>query len=106
MTGDSMGADKIMTGGNEKSAGVGSRGAFIAADVQATTEPARRNLEWRDKPTQWVALQPAGKQFSPTGSLVWIIGLLGGAACIAPWIERGWFLFELIVMTVALLASF
>jgi uncharacterized protein (DUF58 family) len=96
----------MMTGGNKKSAGVGSPGAFIAADVQATAEPPRRNLESRDKPTQWVALQAAGKQFSPAASLVWIIGLLGGAACVAPWIERGWFLFGLIITAVALLASF
>ena len=77
-----------------------------AAEVQASAEPPRRNLESRDKPAQWIALQPVGELFSPTGSLVWIIGLLGGAACIVPWIARGWLLFAMIVTTVALLVSF
>ena len=96
----------MMTAGDKKSAGTGARGAASAAEVQASAEPSLRNLESRVKPAQWIALQPVGKQFSPTGSLVWIIGLLGGAACIAPWIARGWLLFALIVTTVALLVSF
>jgi uncharacterized protein (DUF58 family) len=96
-----MEAGEMMTAAEMKSAGAAS-----AAEVQASAEPPRRNLESRDKPAQWIALQPVGKLFSPTGSLVWIIGLLGGAACIAPWIARGWLLFALIVTTVALLVSF
>ncbi len=96
----------MMTAGDKKSAGAGAQGAAIAAKVQATAEPPRRNLESRDKPNERIALQPVGKLFSPTGSLVWMIGLLGGAACIAPWIARGWLLFGLIVTTVALLASY
>jgi uncharacterized protein (DUF58 family) len=35
-----------------------------------------------------------------------MIGLLGAGACIAPWFARGWFVFELIVTTVALLACY
>ena len=96
----------MMTAGEMKFAGVGARGAASAVEVQASAEPPRRNRESRDKPAQWIALQPGGKLFSPTGSLVWIIGLLGGVACIAPWIARGWLLFVLIVTTVALLVSF
>jgi uncharacterized protein (DUF58 family) len=95
-----------VTAGDKRSAGVGARGAAIAAVVQATAEPPRRNLGSRDKPAQRIVLQPVGKLFSPMGSLVWMIGLLGGGACIAPWIARGWLLFELIVTTVALLASY
>src|SRR6266853_3686047 len=101
-----MEAGEMITAGERKSAGVGARGAASAAEVQATAESPRRNLESRDKPNERIALQPVGKLFSPTGSLVWMIGLLGGAACIAPWIARGWLLFALIVTTVALLASF
>src|SRR6267154_6771434 len=96
----------MMTTGDTKSTGGGARGAAIAAEVQPTAESPRRNLESRDKPNERIALQPVGKLFSPTGSLVWMIGLLGGAACIAPWIARGWLLFAPIVTTVALLASF
>jgi len=96
----------MMTAGEMKYAGVGRSGAANAAEVQASAELPRPNLESRDKPAQWTALQPVRKLFSPTGSLVWIIGLLGGAACIAPWIARGWLLFAVIVTTVALLVSF
>ena len=95
-----------MTAGDRKSAGVGARGAAIAVEAQATAEPPHRNMESRDTPVQRIVLQPVGKLFSPTGSLVWIIGLLGAGACIAPWIARGWLVFELIVTTVALPACF
>src|SRR5258708_7958335 len=101
-----MEAGEMMTAGDTKSTGAGARGAAIAAEVQATAEPPRRNLESRDKPNERIALQPVGKLFSPTGSVVWMIGLLGVTACIAPWIARGWLLFGLIVTTVALLASY
>jgi len=60
----------MMTAGEMKSASVGARVAAIAAGVQASAEPPRRNLELRDKPSEWIALQPVGKLFSPTGSLV------------------------------------
>ena len=96
----------MMTVGDKKSTGVGARGAATAGEVQATAEPPRRDLESRDRPQQRMALQPTGKLFSPAGSLVWMIGLLGVGACIAPWIARGWLWFELIVTTVALLASY
>ena len=98
---------ELMTAGDKRSAGAGARGrAAMAAEVQATAEPPRRNLESRDKPARRIGLQPVGMLFSPTGWLVWMIGLLGVGACTAPWIARGWLLFELIVTTVALLASY
>jgi uncharacterized protein (DUF58 family) len=93
----------MITAGDQKSAGAG---ASISAEVRATAELPRRSLQSRDKPTQRIALQPVGKLFSPTGSLVWIAGLLGGAACVAPWIAHGWSLFALMVTTVAVLASY
>jgi uncharacterized protein (DUF58 family) len=96
----------MMTVGDEKPADAGARGAAIGVEVQATAEPPRSNLKSRDKPAQQIVLQPAGKLFGPTGSLVWMIGLLAVVACIAPWIARGWFVFELIVTTVALLACY
>jgi uncharacterized protein (DUF58 family) len=95
----------MMTAGDKRSASVGA-GANIAAEVHATAEPPRRSLQLLDKPAQRIALQPVGKLFSPTGSLVWIVGLLGGAACVAPWIARGWSLFSLMVTTATVLASY
>lgn len=94
-----------MTAGDKRSAGVGA-GASIAAEVHATAEPPRRSLQLLDKPAQRIALQPVGKLFSPTGWLVWIVGLLGGAACVAPWIAHGWSLFSLMVTTAAVLTSY
>jgi len=101
-----MEAGEMMTVGDKKAASGGARAAAIAAEVHATADPPRRKLESRDMPTRRIALQPAGKLFSPTGSLVWMIGLLAVGACIAPWIARGWLWFELIVTTAALLASY
>src|SRR5260370_38119725 len=106
VAGDTMEGGEMRAGGDKKSAGAGARGGATAAEPQPPAEPPRRNVESRDKPNERIALQPVGKLFSPTGSLVWMIGLLGGAACIAPWIARGWLLFGLIVTTLALLASY
>ena len=96
----------MMTAGDQQSGGVRARGTGIAAEVQAAAETPRRNLQSRDEPVQRIVLQPVGKLFSPTGPLVWMIGLLGAGACIAPWFARGWLVFELIVTTVALLACY
>ena len=92
--------------GDKRLAGVGARGAEISAQVQATADAPRRSAESRDKPARRIALQPAGKLFSPTGLLVWMIGLLGVGASIAPWIARGWFWFEVVATIVVLLASY
>jgi uncharacterized protein (DUF58 family) len=96
---------EIVTAGDLKSSG-GRAGAVITGEVHATAEPPRRNLQSRDKPAQGIVLQPVGKLFSPTGSLVWMIGLLGLGACIAPWIALGWLFFGLIGTTLVLLASY
>ena len=69
-------------------------------------EPARRNLQSRDQPAHPIALGPAGLLFSPVESLAWVIGLLGVGACIAPWLARGWFWFEVIGTTVVLLGCY
>lgn len=48
------------------------------------------------KAAPWTALVATGTQFSPDVTLVWAIGLLACAACIAPWVRRGWPTFEMI----------
>jgi uncharacterized protein (DUF58 family) len=96
----------MMTVGDKKPTGAGARGVAIAVEVPATAEPPRSNLKSQGKPAQQILLQPAGRLFSPTGSLIWMTALLGAGACIAPWIARGWFVFELIAATVALLVSY
>jgi uncharacterized protein (DUF58 family) len=47
-----------------------------------------------------------GSLFSPQGSLVWIIGVLGVWACIVPWFAHGWLWFGLIATPVTLLACY
>jgi uncharacterized protein (DUF58 family) len=85
---------------------VGARGAPIVAEADATAEPARRNLQSRDRPAPPIALRPAGLLFSPAESLAWVTGLLGVGACIAPWLARGWFWFEVIGTTAVLLGCY
>jgi uncharacterized protein (DUF58 family) len=99
-------AGTMMTVGEKKPAGAEARGAAMGVEAQATAEPPRSNLRLLVKPAQRVAFQPAEKLFSPTGSFVWMMGLLAVAACIAPWFARGWFVFGVIVTAGTLLACY
>jgi len=79
-------------GALQTAAGVGASdsASASAARVGKTEATARRNAQSRDKSTQRVAFRTAGTLFSPAESLVWVLGLLGVGACIAPWVARGW----------------
>src|SRR5579863_1827927 len=83
-----------------------AQGVAITAEFQATAKPPRRGPDSFDKLARRIMLQPAGKLFSPAGTLVWVIGLLGAVACITPWIARGWVWFVLIATSAALLAGY
>ena len=78
----------MTSGALQTAAGVGASSS--AARVGKTEATARRNAQSRDKSTQRVAFRTAGTLFSPAESLVWVLGLLGVGACIAPWVARGW----------------
>jgi uncharacterized protein (DUF58 family) len=78
----------------------------MTATLEATAERSRPNLPARTNTLQRVALRPAGLLLSPQESLVWIIGLLGAAACVVPWFARGWLWFALIAIPVALLLCY
>jgi uncharacterized protein (DUF58 family) len=95
-----------MTAGDKKAGGIGAPCAAVVAEVEATAEPTRRNLQSRDKPAQPIPLHAAGTLFSPAGSLAWVLGLLGVGACIAPWLARGWLELELIFAIVALVVGY
>ena len=95
-----------MIADNNKSASVGSRGISISDFAQTRAQTRRPDPEPASKLNRRVAFQTSGKLFSPTSLFVWIIALLGVAACIAPRIPRGWFWFELAASTVAILASY
>ena len=56
----------------------------------------------RDKSAERIAFQPSRTLLSPAAALPWLLGSLGVAACIAPWLPRGWQWLELIAASVML----
>lgn len=95
-----------MTAGNRRSGAGSEQGVAVTAMVEATAEPARPNPLLNDKTWQRIGLRPTGLLLSPQESLVWIIGLLGVGACVAPWLTRGWLWFGLIATPVTFLACY
>lgn len=77
-----------------------------AAFGTSAAEPARRASPSRDKTAQPVACQPAGTVLMPAVALPWLLGLLAAAACIAPWIARGWEWFGLVAAAGALTSAY
>ena len=53
-----------------------------------------------------IALLPIGIRFGPNLLLAWIMGFLALGACVAPWPQHGWLVFELIVCAVASLVCY
>src|SRR5580700_9069761 len=94
----------MMTARDEKSAGVGSRGTAIVAEVEATAASTRHNPLVREESAQRIAFRAAGTLFSPKESLAGLIGVAGVGACIAPWFAHGWRWFVLLFTTVTVLA--
>jgi uncharacterized protein (DUF58 family) len=94
-----------MMAGDEMSMGAPGAAAKVAA-IGANAEQTRRKLQSRDKSAQRIALQPAGTLFSPAPAAAWLLGSLGVAACIAPWLVRGWLWLDLIAAAAALLAFY
>src|SRR5215469_18315575 len=101
-----MEGSQVMTAGNQSSDALGEQGAAATATVGAIREPARLDPASKGKTGQRIGLRPTGLLFSPQGTLVWIIGLLGAGACSAPWFTRGWLWFGLIAAPAALLACY
>jgi len=93
----------MVTAGDKKSAGVGARGAAIAAEAEASAAPKQWDPLVRNNLAPRIALRPAGTRFSPEVSLAWVVGFLALGACIAPWLRHGWLWFERIDTAVMLL---
>jgi uncharacterized protein (DUF58 family) len=89
---------------NETLKSVGAPRAAVVAEITRKSGTPQRSSLSHAKATQRSALRPAGVLFTATGSLVWILGLLGSAACVAPWLSHGWLWLELVGAIVALLA--
>jgi uncharacterized protein (DUF58 family) len=96
----------MMTAIGEKSA---SASVQVAAAIVAQTGPvaeARPAIQSRSKSGQRIAFEPSGTFFSPAAALAWLLGLLGVAACLAPWLARGWLWLVLIASAAALVACY
>src|SRR5271154_2258522 len=96
-----------MTAVNENSTDVSMpRAEAMVAEIELPAELARHALQSRDNSVERIAFQPSGTLLSPAAALPWLLGSLGVAACIAPWLARGWRWLDLIAATVALLACY
>ena len=90
-----------------KPAGQAARAAAMVAEMDSTAEARRRNLQPRQKSAhRQIAFELSGMLFSPGAALVWLLGSLGVAACIVPWLAHGWVWFELIAAAAGLLACY
>jgi uncharacterized protein (DUF58 family) len=95
----------MMTGDKRSASARGSSAATAVAQPEAPGPPAH-NLSSRDESPRRVAFRLSGTLLGPGQSFAWLLGVLGVAACVAPWFVRGWRWLELISVTVALLACY
>src|SRR5580704_273372 len=95
----------MMTGDKRSASARGSSAATAVAQPEAPGPPAH-NLSSRDESPRRVAFRLSGTLLGPGQSFAWLLGLLGVAACVAPWFVYGWRWLELISVTVALLACY
>jgi uncharacterized protein (DUF58 family) len=80
--------------------------AVTFAGVESPVDARRRGLQSRGKPGQPVAFQLSAALLSPTAAIPWLLGLLGVAACLAPWLSHGWLLLELSAGSLVLLTGY
>ena len=96
-----------MTGMNENSTEVSTpRAGAMPAEVESTAQPTSRAPQLRVSPVERIAFHPSRTLLSPAAALVWLLGLLGVAACMAPWLARGWRWFDLIAAVVVLVGCY
>jgi uncharacterized protein (DUF58 family) len=97
----------IMTAVNQNSTDVGvPRTAALLAQIASPAGPASRALQSRANSVERIAFRPSGMLLSPAAGLPWLLGSLGVAACIAPWLPRGWRWFDLIAAIAVLAACY
>jgi uncharacterized protein (DUF58 family) len=93
-----------MLAADNKSVSV-AEGRRPIAEIAATAR-ARHPSDIPNQLGKRVALRPTGTQFSPEGLLAGLLGILGLAACVAPWPRHGWLYFWLIATAVTLLIGY
>ena len=94
-----------MTAINANSTGVAPGSPAMVAEITSAAERTRRALRPRDTSAHRSEFRPSGTLFSPTAALPWLLGSLGVAACIAPWLARGWLWFDVIAAAAAVVAG-
>jgi uncharacterized protein (DUF58 family) len=96
-----------MTAWNENSTDVSvPRAGAMVAEIESPAEPRSDAAQGRDNSAERIAFQPSGTLLSPAAALPWLLGSLGVAACIAPWLARGWRWLDLIAAVVLLVACY
>ena len=96
-----------MTAINENSTERCARAASYGCGDRTRQQSGRGALlQSRDTSAQRIAFRPSGTLFSPTARLPWLLGSLGVAACIAPWLARGWLWFDVIAAAAAVVACY
>jgi uncharacterized protein (DUF58 family) len=96
-----------MMGMNENSTDVYvPRAGAMLAEIESTAQPTSRAPQVRDNPVERIAFQPSRTLLIPSAALVWLLGSLGVAACMAPWLPRGWRWFDVIAAVVVLVGCY
>ncbi len=96
-----------MTAMNENSTEVSvPRAGATVAGIESPAEPTSHALHLRDNSDERIAFQPSGTLLSPAAAVPWLLGSLGAAASVAPWVARGWRWLGLIAAAVALVACY
>jgi len=90
----------------EKTASVAASGMPLVADIERAAEAKWHTPQSRQRSEQRIAFQPSGMLLSPGAALIWLLGLLGVAGSIAPWVAHGWLWLELLASAVALVACY
>jgi uncharacterized protein (DUF58 family) len=73
-----------------------SRAGALAAEIESPSQRTSNALRPSENVTERIAFQPSETLLSPAPALPWLLGSLGVAACIAPWLIHGWRWFEVI----------
>jgi uncharacterized protein (DUF58 family) len=101
--GDNVEPSETMSARSSTSTSGDDQSIAIASMVEFNAEAVQTKPLFTRNTSQPIALRRAGSLFSPQVSMVWIMGVLGVAASIAPWFVRGWLWFEMIATPLALL---
>jgi uncharacterized protein (DUF58 family) len=96
-----------MTAMNQNLTDVGAKPAGpLVAEIESPAEATSRAPQLRGNWAERIAFQPSGTLLSPAAAFPWLLGSLGVAACIAPWLARGWHWLDLIAVTPLLVACY